>query len=377
MPDSEFTAGDVIALLRQLADAEIEIIVDGGWAVDAVLGRQTRPHRDLDIAIRHSDVPRLRTLLEAQGYRDSPRPDTTAFNFVLEDPDGRAVDVHTYEFDSAGNHIDGLPYPIDSLNGRGIIDGHPVRCITPEWLVRFHTEYEPDKTDFRDVRALCEAFHIPLPKMYEKFLELPPSLPRSAERLTAAIDRSLATPAPQETEALLIRVADSNDLDAVMTVQRAAFGSNVEAELTRDLLNDPTADPTVSLLAVEDDEPVGHILFSKARVGERETPATLLAPLAVVPARQRRGIGGALIATGLAAVTRSGADLAFVLGHPDYYTRHGFAPAGRLGYEAPYPIAEKDADAWMVQSLGNAPRRLPTGRVTVADAINRPEYWRE
>ena len=115
-------------------------------------------------------LDRLRMFLEARGYREIVRPDTTAFNFVLGNPDGHLVDVHTYEFDAEGNHIDGLPYPPESLTGHGTIDGHPVRCITVEWLVRFHTEgYEPDQNDFRDVLALCRRFNIPLPEMYERF----------------------------------------------------------------------------------------------------------------------------------------------------------------------------------------------------------------
>lgn len=171
MTDNDFPSADVVALLRLLERENITVVIDGGWAVDALLGRQTRPHQDLDIAIRHPDAPRLRALLEAGGYSEIVRSDTTAFNFVLGSPNGRLVDFHTYEFDADGNHINGLPYPPDSLTGQGTIDGYPVRCITAEWLVRFHTEYEPDMDDFRDVQALCRAFGIPLPSMYERFLQ--------------------------------------------------------------------------------------------------------------------------------------------------------------------------------------------------------------
>ena len=50
-----------------------------------------------------------------------------------------------------------------------MINGHPVKCISVEWAVKFHTQYEPDETDFQDVQALCHRFHVPLPDLYRKF----------------------------------------------------------------------------------------------------------------------------------------------------------------------------------------------------------------
>ena len=72
----EMSAGDAVELLQLFAQHRIEVWVDGGWGVDALLGEQTRPHGDLDIALQHADVPKLRALLEARGYRDVPRDDT-------------------------------------------------------------------------------------------------------------------------------------------------------------------------------------------------------------------------------------------------------------------------------------------------------------
>ena len=174
---------------------------------------------------------------------------------------------------------------------------------------------------------------------------------------------------------LQIRQTDESDLDDLLRVERAAFGQDAEAELVRNLLADPTARPLVSLMAFDDDRPVGHVLFTAARSGDAE--AALLAPLAVVPGRQNQGIGGKLIVEGLKLLKDTGVRLVFVLGHPDYYPRYGFAPAGRLGFDAPYPIAEKDADAWMVQALRPGVIGAVRGRVACAKAIDRPEYWRE
>jgi lincosamide nucleotidyltransferase A/C/D/E len=61
------TAADALALYDLFRSHGITVWVDGGWGVDALLGRQTRPHSDLDIALRHSDVPKLRALLEERG----------------------------------------------------------------------------------------------------------------------------------------------------------------------------------------------------------------------------------------------------------------------------------------------------------------------
>ncbi len=162
---------EVVNLLRQCQAQQIEVIVDGGWAVDALLGEHTRLHADLDIAMPHSFVPQLRHLLCSLGYADVPRGDTRDCNFVMGDAQGHLVDVHTYTFDEQGNLVFGLPYPPDSLTGRGTILGHPVRCITPDWLVQFHTGYPLDETDYHDVRLLCQRFGIDLPGEFSRFID--------------------------------------------------------------------------------------------------------------------------------------------------------------------------------------------------------------
>ena len=176
-----------------------------------------------------------------------------------------------------------------------------------------------------------------------------------------------------------IRAASPSDLNDVLRVERAAFGRDEEAELVRELMEDPSARPLLSLLAFVDDRVVGHILFTAVRLEETERAlsASILAPLAVVPDAQKRGIGGKLIERGLALLSESGVELVFVLGHPGYYPRFGFEPAGRLGFEAPYPIPDEHADAWMVQALRRGVIESVTGKVRCADVLNQPEYWRE
>ncbi len=167
--DAEMS-GDAAVELLQLFDRHgIAVVVDGGWGVDALLGKQTRSHGDLDIALQHKDVPKLRALLEARGYKDVPRNDTRDCNFVMGDEQGHEVDFHSYTFDAYGKLVFGVEYPSDSLTGTGSIQGYPVKCILPEWAVKFHSGYALDENDYHDVSVLCERFGIALPAEYEEY----------------------------------------------------------------------------------------------------------------------------------------------------------------------------------------------------------------
>ena len=163
----EMTAEDVVGIVRLLEGSGIEVFVVGGWCVDALLGGQTRKHGDLDIALPHKYVPELRGLLEALGYRDVPRPDTSECNFVLGDEKGHLVDVHSYTFDADGKNVFGIAFKPHHLAGTGMIDGYPVNCAPPDVMVGFYDGYEVDEEDYRDAKALCERFGIPLPKVFE------------------------------------------------------------------------------------------------------------------------------------------------------------------------------------------------------------------
>jgi Aminoglycoside-2''-adenylyltransferase len=96
----EMKLHDVIEIVQLFNLHRIEFYVDGGWGVDALLGKQTRPHADLDIAIGHKDSSQVRA---------------------------------------------------------------------PEWVVKFHTAYQFDEDDYRDVKAICQHFNIKMPLEYEEF----------------------------------------------------------------------------------------------------------------------------------------------------------------------------------------------------------------
>lgn len=180
---------------------------------------------------------------------------------------------------------------------------------------------------------------------------------------------------------LIIRETTESDLHGLLDAERQAFGSDEGpeiVELVQGLLNDPTAEPLLSLIALSDQRVIGHILFTKAKIILYEQiSAAILAPLAVVPDAQKKGVGGRLIMEGLRLLSEKDVELVFVLGHPDYYPRHGFKAAGPLGFEAPYPIPKEVADAWMVQELRPGVIGSVKGKVLCADVLNQPEYWCE
>ena len=177
-----------------------------------------------------------------------------------------------------------------------------------------------------------------------------------------------------------IRKSCVADEPMIRTVHELAFGPSEGpeiADLTHALLHDPTAEPVTSLLACAGVNAIGHVLFSGVRIqSSGESPkAHILAPLAVVPERQGRGTGTRLVQRGLELLGESGSELVFVLGHPGYYPRFGFTPAGRHGLSAPYPIPEEHADAWMVLELKPGAVTKTEGTVLCADALSKREHW--
>jgi putative acetyltransferase len=136
-----------------------------------------------------------------------------------------------------------------------------------------------------------------------------------------------------------IRRERSGDSAAIRQVHELAFGRPAEADLV-DVLR-ARGKATLSLVAVQGDRVVGHILFSPVTIesAERTFRGVGLAPMAVLPERQRQGIGSRLVKAGLVACRNAGYDCVVVLGHPTYYPRFGFVPASRYGitseYEAP------------------------------------------
>lgn len=118
----------------------------------------------------------------------------------------------------------------------------------------------------------------------------------------------------------------------------SAFGRESEARLVERLRAGGKL--RLSLVAEETDRVLGHVLFSEISVGANE-PALALAPLSVLPAYQRLGMGSALVSAGLQRLNGGAIPRVLVLGDPDYYTRFGFVPASRFGVRCPFPAPEE------------------------------------
>ena len=209
--------------------------------------------------------------------------------------------------------------------------------------------------------------------MYLGNTRLPPN--------TLLASHNFSTPQFKEL-ALEIRKATESDRKEILNVHNQAFGKEKGPEIAKlvdDLLQDKTAMPILSLVAVENERIIGHVLYTKATITKTKLAisAQILAPLAILPDEQKKGIGEKLINEGIRQLKELGTELVFVLGHPSYYPRCGFFPAGEQGFEAPYPIPEEHAAAWMVQSLNGDALETANGKVQCSIILNEPQHWRE
>ncbi len=162
-----------------------------------------------------------------------------------------------------------------------------------------------------------------------------------------------------------IRPEAPADVDAIRAVNVAAFESPAEAALVDALRG--IAYPYLSLVAEDDGAIVGHILFTPVQVPNVTTLVVGLAPMAVLPGRQRAGIGSALVRAGLDGCRALNASAAIVLGHPEYYPRFGFVPAERFGLMSEYDVP---ADAFMALELQPGALASATGIVKYHPAFN-------
>ncbi|MHC4175404.1 MAG: GNAT family N-acetyltransferase [Planctomycetota bacterium] len=124
-----------------------------------------------------------------------------------------------------------------------------------------------------------------------------------------------------------IRKEETSDIEAIRNINNVVFDGPPEANVVDKLRK--KCDNCLSLVAVDGDEVVGHIMFSPATVeyDDGVIRGMGLAPMAVLPNRQRSGIGTALVERGLALLCEQGCPFVIVLGHADYYPRFGFVPA--------------------------------------------------
>jgi lincosamide nucleotidyltransferase A/C/D/E len=146
---------DAVALLKTAEQIGVEVWIDGGWGVDALVGRQTREHNDIDIFIEKKNSDKFVEILNHNGYAEEKTDYTTADHTVWRDRDGRVIDLHLFEFCGKDTlRYDGETYLSNIFDGKGIIGGIPVRCLTAEAQLRFHQGYEFSEKDRHDLMLL-------------------------------------------------------------------------------------------------------------------------------------------------------------------------------------------------------------------------------
>jgi len=166
-------AETVLEVLDVLGASGISAWVDGGWGVDALLGRETRQHDDLDLIVALEQVERIREALGVRGF--GPAADELPVRFVLSHAQLGGVDFHTVTFDTAGGGVQPQPngstfrYPPEGFVW-GMIGDRAVRCVSAEIQVLCHLGYEPKEKDIHDMSRLHRAFGIELPNPYRRLL---------------------------------------------------------------------------------------------------------------------------------------------------------------------------------------------------------------
>ncbi|MXY27448.1 amino acid transporter [Candidatus Poribacteria bacterium] len=161
------TVDKVHWFLNLFDELGIQVWIDGGWGVDALLGAQTRNHQDLDIIIPWEDSAVLTEALFAHGFVDIHTDDRTDRNFVMGHQTHGMIDFHVVERTEDGGAVYG-PGEIDwiiselELDAVGYIGGREVRCLSVDYQVRSHAGYPLQDTDFADMQALHDKFSVEL-----------------------------------------------------------------------------------------------------------------------------------------------------------------------------------------------------------------------
>ncbi|MFB7837099.1 nucleotidyltransferase domain-containing protein [Streptomyces sp. NPDC056056] len=158
------TGDDVLAVLALLRRAEVDVWIGGGWGIDALIGEQTRQHRDVDLMHRQDQEAAVVAAFSEAGFEESLswRP----IRFVVSAPDGREVDLHPLVFADDGSAVQAshdperpFVYP-SSCFVTGTVEGRAVPCLSAEQQVYFHQGYEPTDRDRHDMAQLRRVFGI-------------------------------------------------------------------------------------------------------------------------------------------------------------------------------------------------------------------------
>jgi len=168
---------------------------------------------------------------------------------------------------------------------------------------------------------------------------------------------------------ITVRKENSSNIKEVYEINRLAFGQENEARLVNLLRSSNAFIPELSLVAGFGDKLVGHILFSKIVIvdkNRKEAESLALAPMAVIPEFQQKGIGRRLVKSGLDKAKELNYKSVIVLGHEHYYPRFGFLPADRWHIQAPFDVP---ANVFMALEL------IPNGLEGISGTVKYPKEF--
>ena len=161
---------DVLEIVATLEQAGIDLWLDGGWAIDALVGKRTRQHEDLDVVVDLNEVETIKQELGARGFEVTG--DELPTRLAMKDAKGRNIDFHTVTFDEEGGGVQRLQnggsyrYPPEGFGGIGEVGGQKVKCLTAEVQAECHYGYQPDNKDRHDMQVLNRYLGIELKEPY-------------------------------------------------------------------------------------------------------------------------------------------------------------------------------------------------------------------
>jgi putative acetyltransferase len=174
-----------------------------------------------------------------------------------------------------------------------------------------------------------------------------------------------------------IREANISDLDSIRETHLAAFGDDEKflvADLAVELLARASDDDVLNLVAEDDDRIVGHVSFSPINSKSDGTRlGRILAPLATVPDRQRKGIGSSLVQEGVYRLKALDTPIVFVYGDPDYYGKFGFASDEAIDYVPSYELTYPNG--WLAVRLAGKKPANGSEEIECVKALEKPELW--
>jgi len=173
-----------------------------------------------------------------------------------------------------------------------------------------------------------------------------------------------------------IRTANIDDLEDIKRLYLAAFDqseSEIVANVAVDLLNEKQTPDIINLVAVDDEQIIGHVSFSPIFLKTTgEHLGYILAPLAVLPEHQKMKIGTSLVEHGVDLLAKQNSYLIFVYGDPGYYGRFGFASELASAYQPPHTLQQPQG--WLAKN-DNAAVAVETSEITCVNALNDPDLW--